>query len=167
MWTHVNSFKNHAHLGNVSTKHSGGQHSDIWEPTFQSQICLSAYQIVKRDSSLQSTGSARFTLLQSMFGISHSDLRHVCSCSEMATHLMKPLIHSTYNDVASRGSLKCCSEWCNRGQESFKCYKLQHLATMIWVLHGLLFRGPAVIASSNFHVTTIVFTVDQAGQKFQ
>uniref|UniRef100_A0A8K9WMR0 Myosin XVIIIB n=1 Tax=Oncorhynchus mykiss TaxID=8022 RepID=A0A8K9WMR0_ONCMY len=70
--------------------------------------------MVKRDYSLQRTRfhcsriqerAESFTPLQPTLGIAHGDLRLVCGCSAMETHLMMLPTNSSYADVASRGSL--------------------------------------------------------------
>jgi hypothetical protein len=62
---------------------------------------------------LQSPMVVSFTPLQLTLGITHGDIRLVCSCSAMETNLMMLPTNSSCADVASRGSLELGSECCN------------------------------------------------------
>jgi hypothetical protein len=77
---------------------------------------------------LQSPIAVNFTPLQPTLGIVHGDLRLVCGCSAMETHLMKLPMNSSCVDVASRGSLELGSECCNFRTDKF--YALQHSAVL-------------------------------------
>ena len=78
--------------------------------------------------------AASFTPLQPTLGIEHCDLRLVCSCLAMETHIMKHPMNSYRSDVAFRGSLELGSECCNRGQTIF--YMLQHSVVPFFPLHN-------------------------------
>ena len=82
--------------------------------------------MVNRDSSfqlLQSTMKESFTPLQPTLGIAHGDLRLVCACPAMETHLIKLTTNSFCAEVASRDSLELSSECC---RQFFMRYALQH-----------------------------------------
>jgi hypothetical protein len=68
--------------------------------------------MVERELSLKSVFplTASFTPLQLTLGIVHGDLRLVCGCSAMETHLVRLPMNKSCADVASRGSLEVGSE---------------------------------------------------------
>ena len=112
----------------------GTMHSGRWRfPCIrQTHICLSDFQMVKCDSSLQRTRFHR-SRVQWRLAWHHSCLAlHMVILGFCAATLpWKPISwrsrpNSYCADIASRGSLELCSEFCNQGQTIFTRYRLQH-----------------------------------------
>jgi hypothetical protein len=84
--------------------------------------------------------AASFTPLQPMLDIAHGDLRLVCGCSAMETHLMKLPANSYCADIATKGSLELGSML----QRTDDFYVLQHSAVLfcelVWHTTSLLSR---------------------------
>lgn len=96
---------------------------------------------------LQSPATVCITPIQQTFGIAHSDLTLLCSCSAIETNFKKLLTQSSCTDVASRGRLKFCSVWCNR------CFNTFVWSSQLTFLFHLQLTGPD-LAGQLFHEWT-------------
>lgn len=99
-----------------------------------------------------------------MLGIAYCNLMLVFSCSAVETHFIKLVMQSSCADVASRGSLEICSEWCKSIADFYTLGASALMGPTLCCLCGLPHGGWAAVVPTCLHFTTIALTQSWLGQ---